>query len=131
MRPVAIAVAVAIDVAGAVLGAGAEVRLDRRVVLTRIKVPVAGYFLNRGFWCRQTGLRRYLERRVVAAAAALPRNSVLRGISAALGAGLRVLRDRGVREREQRGCRHPQREYFLQPHLVALGDPGDRVALQI
>src|ERR1039457_7593748 len=87
MRPVAIAVAVVI--AAAVLCFRAEVGFDRRVVLARIKIPAAGDFLNAGLRRRQAGLRSYLERRV---AAALPRNSGIGGLPAALGARLRVLR---------------------------------------
>src|SRR5579862_3382680 len=84
------AVLIAVDITGAVLGAGAKVRIDRGSVLAGIEIPIAGNFLSRGLRRGKTGLRRYLERRVVAAAA-LPRNSVRGGIGSALRSGLRIL----------------------------------------
>ncbi len=75
---VAIAVDVALDIASAIFSAGAKVRIDRRGVLARIEIAVAGNFLDSGLRRCQAGLRRDLQRRVVAAvvAAALPRISM-------------------------------------------------------
>src|SRR5271156_1925560 len=87
MRTAAIEVSVdvAFRVASAILGAGAQVGIDRGSILAGIEIPVAGNFLGSGLGCDQTGLRRYLERSVVAPTA-LPRTSVRGGIGSAFRA---------------------------------------------
>src|SRR5579863_662449 len=76
-----------IGIAGGVLGFGTEVRLDVGAIFARTKFSFAGNFLDSGFGQRRTGLRRNLQRRVIAT---LPYAGGIRGAFTGLGSRLRT-----------------------------------------